>query len=140
MMKTVVIYYSYTGSTKAMAEKKARKLKADIIEVTELKKRSKFNAYTMGCLAAMKRKRAQIAGIDADLSQYERIIVAAPIWSGYPAPPFNNIVDHLPAGAQVDVYLSSASGETLKSAKGTKDMITAQGCRLAKYVDVKTGS
>ena len=139
-MKTLVIYYSYTGHTKAMAEKKAKKLKADIFEVTELKKRSKFGAYTLGCMAAMKRKRAQITGIDADLSQYEHIIVAAPIWSGYPAPAFNNIVDHLPAGAQVDVYLSSASGDTLKSAKGTKEMITAQGCRLAKYVDVKTGA
>ena len=33
-MKTAIIYYSYTGKTKAISEKKARKEKADLIAVS----------------------------------------------------------------------------------------------------------
>ena len=36
-MKTAIIYYSYTGKTKAISEKKARKEKADLIEMKDLK-------------------------------------------------------------------------------------------------------
>ena len=67
-MKTAIIYYSYTGKTKAISEKKARKEKADLIEVKDLKHRSVFSAYVFGSLASMMKKKAKVQPISCDLS------------------------------------------------------------------------
>ena len=37
-MKTLILFYSYTGKTKALAEKKAAELGADIEEIADMKK------------------------------------------------------------------------------------------------------
>ena len=39
-MKSVIIYYSYTGKTRELAEKTARDIDADLIEVKEKRNRS----------------------------------------------------------------------------------------------------
>ena len=41
-MKTIILYYSFSGRTKALAVKKANELNADIEEVTEVKRPSVF--------------------------------------------------------------------------------------------------
>lgn len=137
-MKTLVIFYSYTGKTRELASKKAAETGADIIEVKERKKRSKFNAYVVGCFQAMKQKKAIIEPIDTDLNAYEKIIILMPIWAGHPAPAFNNIIEILPAGRQVELIMTSGSGNSGSSAEKIKAMIKVRGCEVVKYIDVKS--
>lgn len=137
-MKTLVIFYSYTGKTRELASKKAVELGADIIEVKETKKRGKINAYVVGCFQAMKQKKATIEPIDTDLNTYEKIIIMMPIWAGHPAPAFNNIASILPAGKQVELIMTSGSGNSGGSAEKTKALIKASGCKVTEYIDVKS--
>lgn len=137
-MKTLVIWYSYTGKTKQIAEDLAKKESADLVEVKEKKSRSKFNAYVFGSLAARGRKPADLQDFTCNFSHYEKIIVAMPIWAGYPAPPMNNIISLLPRGKAVELMMTSGSGSSKGTSEETKSLIVAKGCSVTKYEDIKT--
>lgn len=136
-MKTLVIYYSYTGKTKRIAEDTAKKVNADIIELKEKKSRSKFNAYLFGSFAARGQKQAELQHFDPDFSAYDKIIISMPIWAGYPAPPINNIINLLPEGKQIELIMTSGSGSSKGSSDKTKALIEARGCNVVNYKDIK---
>lgn len=136
-MKTLVIYYSHSGKTKKEAEKLAASVGGELCEVTEVKKRGVFGAYFIGCPQALKRVVPAIRPIGAKLEDYERIYIGAPIWAGHPAPAFNAVVKALPAGREVGLFLTSGSGDSSKSADGTKKLIENKGCNVIEYKDIK---
>ena len=136
-MKTLVIYYSYSGKTKEVAENLAEKESADLIEVKETTIRSKIKAYSLGCIAAVKRKQVDLQPFDSDFSVYDKIIIAMPIWAGHPAPAINRVISMLPEGKMVGLVMTSGSGNSKKSEAGTKDLIQARGCNVVSYRDVK---
>lgn len=137
-MKTLVLYYSFSGKTKKEAEKIAKAQKGNLCEVTEVKKRGKFSAYFIGCPQAMKRAVPAVNPLGVKLEDYDRIYIGAPVWASSPAPAFNAAVKMLPAGKEVGVFLTSGSGNSAKSAEGTKKMITDKGCKVIEYKDIKT--
>jgi flavodoxin len=137
-MKTLIIYYSYTGKTRTIAEELAKKESADIVEVKEKKKRSKFNAYIIGSFTAMRQKKADLESFNIDFSEYEKIIIAMPIWAGFPAPAFNNVVELLPNDKTVELIMTSGSGKSTGSAEKSKELVTLRKCTVVKYRDIKT--
>ena len=136
-MKTLVIYYSYTGKTKELVGKLAAQNELDILEVKETKRRFAFNAYVFGSLAARGQKQAELQPFDADFSAYDKIILAMPLWAGYPAPAMNNLISLLPSGKDVELLITSGSGNSSGSAEKTKALVAARGCRVTKYEDIK---
>ena len=136
-MKTIVLYYSYKGHTKAVAQKMAKAQGAEAVEIQTKKVKSMVATAFFDCPRAMMRKAVPIKPITKNLAGYDRIILAAPVWAGNPAPAFNAMVKLLPKGKEVKVVLVSKGGETEKSAAGTKALIEKQGCRVAGYEDVK---
>ena len=137
-MKTIILYYSFSGKTKALAAKKANELGADIEEITEVKKPSTLKAFTIGAFKAIKRKKTEIQPVKSELSSYDQIIIMAPVWANKPAPAFNNIIEHLPTGKKIELFLTSGSGRTKGSAEGTKALAAARGCEVTGYTDIKT--
>jgi flavodoxin len=125
-MKTLIIYYSYSGKTKTIAEKLAGEEKADIIGVKDVKRPGTLKAYTAGVLAAGGGKTWEIEALEADLTAYDRFILLAPIWGGNPAPPFNTVLNLLPEGKTVAVKLVSMSGKSACKARVEAD-IKAKG-------------
>jgi flavodoxin len=137
-MKTLVLFYSFSGNTRKLATQKATEAGADIEEVIEIKKMSVLKAYIIGAYRAMKRKKTEIQPIKSQLNSYEKIIIMAPVWAANPAPVFNSIIDQLPAGKKIELVMVSAGSGTKKSAEGTKNLITAHGCEVTDYIDIKT--
>jgi len=135
-MKTLIIYYSYTGKTKILAVEKAGELNADIEEVTEIKKPSMFKAFFIGVPCALKRKKAKINPVKSEFSNYDKIIIMAPVWAGNPAPAFNNIIEYIPSGKKIELIMVSAGGGTKDSAEKTKALVTSRGCEVITYTDV----
>ena len=113
-MKTLVVYYSYSGNTKRIAERTAGELKAELFEIKDKKRPGKISAYVAGCFRAMSQKETPIEPVDIDFSRYDKIIVMAPIWAGHPAPAFNSLVVQLPKGTKVELHMVSGSGESNK--------------------------
>ncbi|HZK39403.1 MAG TPA: NAD(P)H-dependent oxidoreductase [Clostridia bacterium] len=139
-MKTLVVYYSLSGKTKKVATEQAEKESADIIEVKEKKPYSILTAFVLGAYAAKKQKTVEIEALKCDFTAYDKIILAAPIWGGFPAPPMNTVITMMPAGKDVAFVLTSGSGDSSKRAAKIKELVTKQGCRVVGYTDVKSSS
>lgn len=80
--KKLVVYYSYTGNTKMIAERIQKKLKCDILEIKPVVPYStdyqtvvdeEQNNESTG-------KTPKIEKIDKDLSYYDEIIIGSPVW------------------------------------------------------------
>ena len=62
-MKTLIMYYSYSGSTKALANEKAEELGADIEEIFEAKR----PFMPIGIHRAVNRIRTEISPTDREV-------------------------------------------------------------------------
>ena len=138
-MKTIIIYYTFGGSTMKEAKRLGEELNAPLIRVKETHDRSLFASFVPGGLLAMKRKSVAIYPSNINLNDYDRIIIGCPVWAGYPAPAFNAIVEQLPSGKEVELFLCSGGGDTSKSEQGTKELLEKKGCKVISYRNVKTG-
>ncbi len=137
-MKTVILYYTFGGSTKKEAERMAAELDAPVHRVKEARSRSLIGSFIPGCPAAMHRQTPSILPLTVDLQDYDRIVIGCPVWAGCPAPAFNSIVELLPEGKEVEVFLCSGGGDTKKSEAGTREVIKDRGCTVVSYRNVCT--
>ena len=138
-MKTIIVYFTFGGSTKKEAERLAAELGATLYRVREARNRSFFGSFLPGAYLAMHHKAVNIQPLDINLQNYDRIIIGCPVWAGNPAPAFNAIVELLPAGKEVELFFCSGGSGTQKSEKGTRALIEKKGCTIVSYRDVKTG-
>lgn len=137
-MKTAVVYFSLGGSTRAFARAEADARQADLFEVVPAKRYNPFTAFLRGCPAALGQKTVPLAPPAPDLADYARVVLMAPIWAGFPAPPFNTVIGLLPRDCEVEVLLVSSSGDSSKSADKVRAQIESAGCRLVARRDIRS--
>jgi len=134
-MSELVLYYSFTGNTKLLAEQFAGENGLEACEVRAAKKPGKIAAYTAGCLKAIKGDGMPIGAVAADLSACESAHVFAPIWAGGIAPPMNTALALLPKGVRLSLHMVSGSGSS------NQDKITERlrnlGLEVASYEDIR---
>ncbi len=134
-MKEIILYYSFTGNTKKYAKKLAKKIGSDIYEITEIRKRSKMNAFIYGCFQALTDRKSKIHPVTVNLNDYEKIIIASPVWAGSPVPAINNIFDILPKGKIVDVVFVSENG--VSNYDKIKEKIKNKKCKVGEIKNIK---
>ena len=136
-MSQLVIFYTFTGKCKKIADQKAAELGAELLYVREQKNRSKIGAFVTGCRAAMRQVKSPLAPITVDLTQFDKYTVICPIWAGYPAPAFNSIIAMLPADKQLDLIFASGSGQSAKGMDKIKALLTEKNIRLNSISEIK---
>ena len=118
--KTLVLYYSQTGNTKAVADEIAQKLDADIEEIVAV---NPYDGDFQATIDRCKQEREQgilpdIQPIEADLADYDVIFLGYPVWFGTYAPPvitFLNNVDL--SGKMIVPFCTFGSGGLESSVK-----------------------
>lgn len=95
MNKTLILYYSYEGSTKKIAEYLSVKLGANIQRVTPVKEMiSKgFIKYIWGGSQVVMKKKPEIKPLEVNLDDYDTIMIGSPIWAGTFAPPIYTLLE-----------------------------------------------
>ena len=136
-MKDLVLFYSYTGHTKALAQEYAEKKSADIAEIRDIKRPGKMKAYTAGCFAAMRGKPWPIQPFETDIAAYDHIELFSPVWAGNPPPAVHAAIRLLPKGKTVSVTMVSASGKSGCRA-AVEAAIQSKGCTPEAFEDVKS--
>ena len=118
-MKSIFIYYSYTGSGDIIAEELNKK-GVDLRKVIRLKKmpKSSFGGMmTGGFLAGIKHKD-KLVDFDSNVEEYDQIIIGSPIWNARFSSPINTVLSKLNlSNKQVTFVLYSGSGEAKKAVK-----------------------
>lgn len=80
-MKTLILFYSRTGTTRKVAEKLAPTIGADIEEIFDTVDRSGVMGYLSAGRDASRKKLTTLKPLSHDLSDYDLIIVGTPIWA-----------------------------------------------------------
>jgi flavodoxin len=137
-MSGLIICYSFSGTSLKYAKKLQQENGYTLVEISEKAKRTKANAYLTGVRQARAHKSVELSSPLPDMDEYDRITMVFPIWGGYPAPAFNTVVDNIPAGKEITLYLLSGGGKTSDSAKNKlRSMLTAKGCVINRITDIK---
>ena len=111
--KALVLYYSQTGTTKAVAEALQQQLGADIEEIVAV------NSYgeDFGATIARGQKELQegtlpeIQPIQADIASYDVIFLGYPVWFGTYANPIATVLDQLNlTGKKIVPFCTFGSG------------------------------
>ena len=135
-MKTLVVYYSFSGKTRAIAQDLAAKESYDVAEIKDVKRFSAIKAFTAGILATAKRKPWPIQPLTVEWTDYDRLILLSPIWAGNPPPPINAFLEIMPGGKAVSVKMVSGSGKSACKER-LETAVTARGCSLESFEDIK---
>ena len=127
MKKTLIVYFSATGTTKAAAQKLADEFNADLYEITpevaytdaDLNWRDKNSRSTL----EMKDKssRPAIKGVCGNIAQYDTVWIGFPVW-WYTAPTIVNtfIEAHDLSGKVLNVFATSGGSGVKGSASDLK--------------------
>ena len=81
-MKKLVVYYSYTGNTKMIAESIQKKLNCDILKIQPVKPYSSDYQKVVDEEQnnSSTNKTPEIKKIDLKLDDYDEIIIGTPVW------------------------------------------------------------
>ena len=98
--KTLILYYSWSGNTKKMAEKINGEIAGnDIVEVTVADGTFDSDMYKTNDIALDqiqgKEEFPEAQVIDIDFNKYDLILVGSPVWSGYPATPIKSLLEKM---------------------------------------------
>ena len=110
-MNSIIIYYSYSGNTRKVAEVLAEYLKQKgQAEIIELKAQDESASFFGQAARALWRKRAEIVPENFDLSKYDLICLGTPVWAFGPAPAMNTYLDKCSRVEGKDVILFTTYG------------------------------
>jgi DNA-binding transcriptional ArsR family regulator len=91
-LRACVIYFSYSGVTRGIAEGIRNASGCDLIEVRTRTPYTSFTAYTTGVLRSRKGACDSIVPDEIDVSPYDLLIIGTPVWAWKPAPAMNAAV------------------------------------------------
>ena len=86
-MKTLVVFYSRTGTTRLVAQKIAEMVKGDIEEIRDTKNRAGIIGFLRSGYESARRKLTVIAETKYDPVQYDLVVIGTPVWAGNISPP-----------------------------------------------------
>ncbi|RLF82909.1 flavodoxin [Thermococci archaeon] len=84
-MKTLVVFYSRSGTTKRVAQEVTKALNADVDEVIDKKSRKGILGFLRAGYDATRGKTTEV-GFEKDPSDYDLVIVGTPVWNGRVTP------------------------------------------------------
>lgn len=95
-MKTLIVYYSRTGTTAKLASVLAQALTADRVKI-------RCQRYSSGLLrylrAGFDSVRGNLPPIEVPpifFREYDQVLLGAPVWTSYPALPMRRFIDLAP--------------------------------------------
>ena len=124
--KMLVLYYSQTGNTKAVAEEIANKLGADIEEITMLEPYDPdFQTTIDRCMKDREQGiLPEIQPVKADLANYDIVFLGFPVWFGTYAPPVITFLNNADlSGKKIVPFCTFGSGGLESS---VKDLVAAE--------------
>ena len=91
--KTLIVYYSRTGNTKAVCEALQKELGCDIMEIKDLTDRQGRWGYYTAAFGSIFGTHTGIDPAAFNLAPYENIIVGSPVWAGKPGAAIRTFIE-----------------------------------------------
>ena len=122
-MKTAIVYYSMHGNVRYVAEKAAKELGADLIELKPVKAYPDKGAmqFIWGGSAVTFKKKPDLEPYSFNASDYDLIIIGTPVWASNFTPPLRTFFENNDlTGKKIAVIATSAGGDSSKCIDAVK--------------------
>lgn len=93
MKSCLVVYYSRTGITQAVAQTIAAACGCDVEPIRDVRPRAGLPGYLRCCHEALAKKTPPIAPTTRNPGDYELVILGAPVWVGRLSAPMRSYLD-----------------------------------------------
>lgn len=140
-MQGIIVYYSYSGNTKKVAQLLqgylTEKSQTETIELKDLNETGKF--FTQA-IHALKHARADIQKVNLDLSGYDLICFGTPVWAFGPAPAMNTYLDRCFGLQGKDAILFTTYGSgagNQRCLKYMQGMLAEKGVKAFKKFSIQ---
>ena len=132
-MKSLIVFYSYSGNTKKVAivleEYLKTKGEAELVEIKGLDESGNFFAQAA---RAFQRKRGKIAATNFNLAEYDTVYFGTPVWAFGPTPAMNAYLDSCFGAEGKDVVIFTTYGSGTGNKKCIDYMIETLAGKGAK--------
>jgi flavodoxin len=115
-MKTLILFYSRTGTTKKVAEKLAVIFSADIEEIFDTVNRSGAKGYLLSGRDATLKKMTKIKPLVHNLSDYDLVIIGTPIWAWTMSTPIRTLLTEQKDKIKQAAFFCTQSGSGAQGA------------------------
>ena len=133
-MKTLVLFYSRTGSNKYLAERIATELKADMEEI-----HPKLNGLLFVIFSSLLRFGLGNKPFRSAVYEYERVVVVGPVYMGTLIFPLRNALMKLPTTVKHVCFATSCGGgDEEKDSNIGYSSVLAEANQAVKHTDVIT--
>jgi multimeric flavodoxin WrbA len=136
--RPLLIYYSLTGNTRIVAAELGSAIGCERLELTSMRERTGF--WKVNCVIDQLFDRDDLPGpVRIDVSRYNPIIIACPIWIHRLASPMRTFLDHRRlAGKDIYVIVTHQGNYGGKDEQSVRQFLAAQDMRLKGYGAVLT--
>jgi flavodoxin len=140
-MNICIIYNSYSGNTRSVAEAVHAACGGKLIEVKSHEYSSRLTAYTIGCYRAMKGMCDPIEPATIDVTADDLIVIGTPVWAGRATPAINAAVAALEGcKGKRAVIFATCGGRERDTLPLLKKALEAKGVTVSgEFVFDKTG-
>jgi len=137
-MNTCVAYFSKSGNTKIAAEYLAEKIGAKVIVLHDGTTYKGVLGFVKGGMNASLAKKAKLnSEIFDEISKYERIVLATPVWAGKTTPAINAVLENVDwQGKKVYVLTLQADPDCKDADKRKSFYQEAISERKGEFVDL----
>lgn len=106
MTKTLILYYSRTGTTDKLARLLQQELSADMAPL-RCECYAGVWGYVRAAYDSLKRRLPDLEPVDVNLSDYDQLLIGGPIWTSYPATPLRAFLkENQTLPARVGLFLT----------------------------------
>lgn len=110
-MKNLVVYYTLSGNTEAVAKEISR-LTGGRLKKVEMVKEPKGSGYAWAAFASIMGLKGKIKPIDIQKNDYDNVFIGGQVWAGRCSTPLNSIINDLDCkDKNVYVFITQADNK-----------------------------
>lgn len=145
MKTTCIAYFSEVGNTKIAVDHLAGKLKAETVELVDKTSYKGFFGFLRGGFRASTRKKAELdSSIYTQISEFDRIILATPVWAGKTTPAINAVLENVDFNNKEVYVMVTQADPSFKGSDERKafyrEKIEAKNGKLIEYFPIQGSS
>ena len=138
-MKKLMIFYSQGGTTELVARTLAKKLRADLLKIHDLKNREGFKNKLLSSINAYRETKTDIVPASVDLTPYDTIYFGTPTWSGNPTPAILTIIDRCNLRRKdVILFATMDANRGESNIKRLEEKVKMRGARVIESFTIST--
>lgn len=127
MNRTLIVYYSRSGTTRALAAELAARLGADMAAIQESRPRAGVGGFLRSMLEVLRGTLPPIEPMHVDLSAYALVVLGTPVWVGRAASPVRRFLQEAASTLPPTAYFCTYDGSGYDTA--FQDMARRHGKR-----------